>query len=38
VKCSFGENDSTTSFEEFIEEEGLSMEELEALSGSVEFE
>jgi len=31
-------NDSTTSFEEFIEEEGLSMEELEALSGSVEFE
>ena len=23
VKCSFGENDSTTSFEEFIDEEGF---------------
>ena len=31
-------NDNTTSFESFVEEEGYSMEELEKLSESVEFE
>lgn len=31
-------NDSTTSFETFVEEQGFSMEELEELSESVEFE
>ena len=31
-------NDSTTSFESFVNEQGYSMEELEKLSESVEFE
>ncbi len=31
-------NDRTTSFASFVEEQGLSMEELEELSESVEFE
>ena len=31
-------NDNTTSFKSFVEEEGYSMEELEKLSESVEFE
>lgn len=31
-------NDNTTSFEEFVKEQGFSMEELEELSESVEFE
>lgn len=31
-------NSTTTSFEEFVNEEGFSMEELEQLSESVEFE
>ena len=31
-------NDNTSSFEEFVKEQGFSMEELEELSESVEFE
>ena len=31
-------NDNTTSFEEFVKEQGFSMEELEELSENVEFE
>ena len=31
-------NDNTSSFESFVEEQGFSMEELEELSESVEFE
>lgn len=31
-------NDNTTSFEEFVKEQGFSIDELEELSGSVEFE
>ena len=31
-------NDNTASFESFVEEQGFSMEELEELSESVEFE
>ena len=31
-------NSNTTSFEEFVSEQGFSMEELEELSESVEFE
>lgn len=31
-------NNSTSSFEDFVKEEGFTMEELEELSESVEFE
>ena len=31
-------NEETSSFEEFVKEEGFSMEELEKLSENVEFE